>query len=137
MRKLLLLLAVCSATLTACQSQSENMPLLDNVSSISVSESKGYGGLNENYFVTFNEPEVIWRFKNIIKEAEPTKKDITNETPNYDILVRYQNGDTHGLHLLLGDEGEDSIFMYIGKEKNAYFVSPEDTGKLAKLIDVK
>ncbi len=134
---LLLLLYFCTLTLIGCQSQSEEMTLLDNVSDISISKSKGYGGLNENYFASFSQEEIISKFEEILKNAKDTNQDATNETPTYDILVRYENGGTHGLHLLLGNEGKKSIFMYIGHEKNSYTVSPDDTNKLKKIIDVK
>ncbi|SFL54079.1 hypothetical protein SAMN04487943_102133 [Gracilibacillus orientalis] len=132
---LLLLLFFSALTLIGCQSQSKEMMLLDNVSSISISESKGYGGLNENYFASFNQDEIIAEFEEIFKNTEVTNQDATYETPTYDILVRYENDATHGLHLILGDEGEESLFIYVGNENNIYSVSSEATNKLRKMID--
>ena len=60
MKKFLLFfpLAFCSFAFIACQSQMDEMTLLDGGSDISISKSKGYGGLNEDYFVTIHRAEV-------------------------------------------------------------------------------
>ena len=60
---------------------------------------------------------------------------MTKEKPDFDILIRYENGDTQGLHLLLGNEGDERVITYIGHEKYGYIVSPEDTNELRKLLD--
>ncbi|KOS68923.1 hypothetical protein AEA09_10450 [Lysinibacillus contaminans] len=128
-----LILSFSTLILISCQSQTKEMTLLDNVSGISISKSNGYGGLNENYFASYSQEESISDFEEILKNAKGNTQDVTNETPTYDILVRYENGDTHGLHLILGNEGEESVFMYIGYEES-YTVSPEDTYKLENII---
>lgn len=139
MKKLLslLLLAFCSVSLIACQPQNEEMTL-GSVSDISISISNGYGGLNENYFLSINQEEAISGFEGILKNAKEIKRDVNvnNEKPDYDILIRYENDGTHGLHLLLGNIGEESILMFIGHEENGYIVSPKDTNELRKLLDV-
>lgn len=138
-RLLSVLLAFCSITLIACQSQNEEITLLDNVSDISISKSNGYGGLNENYILSINREEAISGFKEVLKNAKGKNQDVDvfNEKPDYDILIRYENGDTQGLHLLLGYAGDESVITYIGHEKNGYIVSPEDTNELRKLLDAQ
>lgn len=133
---LLLLLSFTTLIIISCQSQTKEMTLLDDVSGLSISKSNGYGGLNENYFASFSQKEMISNFEEILKNAKGTTQGITNKTPSYDILVRYENGSTQGLHLILGSEGEESVFMYIGYE-DSYTVSPEDTHKLKNSIDEK
>lgn len=137
---LLLLLTLCSVTLIVCQSENEEyeeMILSDSVSNISISNSNGYGGLNENYFLSLNQEETILGFEEVLKNAKGKKqKDTVKEKPDYDILIHYENGGTHGLHLLLGNVGEECIIMFIGNEEEGYVVSPEDTNKLRKLLGV-
>ena len=141
MKKLLLslLLTFCGVTLIACQSQNEEMILLDSVSDISISKSNGYGGLNDSYILTINQKETISGFEKVLKNAKQKKQkvDTIKGKPDYDILVRYENGETHGLHLLLGNIEEESIIIYIGHEENGYIVSPKDTNELRKFLDVK
>ena len=141
MKKLLLslLLTFCCVTLIACQSQNEEMILLDSVSDISISKSNGYGGLNDSYILTINQKETISGFEKVLKNAKQKKQkvDTIKGKPDYDILVRYENGETHGLHLLLGNIEEESIIIYIGHEENGYIVSPKDTNELRKILDAK
>ncbi|MEG0260360.1 MAG: hypothetical protein RR595_02730 [Lysinibacillus sp.] len=133
---LILLLSCSTVTLISCQSQNEGMTLVENVSDISISKSTAYGSLNENFFSSFSQEEIITDFEKILNNSKGTTIDVMKETPTYDILVRYENGDTHGLHLLLENEGEESILMFIGYE-DGYIVSSEDTRKLKNIIDAK
>mgnify|MGYP003489006184 FL=1 len=132
-----LLLVFCSVSLIACQPQNEEMTL-GSISEISISISNGYGGLNENYFLLNKQEETISSFEVILKNAKEIRQDVNvnNEKPDYDILIRYENDGTQGLHLLLGNVGEESIIMFIGHEENGYIVSPKDTNELRKLLDV-
>ena len=133
-----IMLVLLAFTLIACQSQNEESTLIDSVSEISISKSNGYGGLNENYFASINQTEVISDFEEIFKNAKGinNKVDVTNEKPDFDILVSYENGETHGLHLVLGNE-EESVIMYIGHEKKGYTISYDETIKLKRTIGVQ
>ncbi len=106
----ILLLSFCTLLLFACQSQEKEMMMLDDISSISISKSSGYGGINENYIATIDNDTTISRFKEALKDAEgrEQKVNVDTEKPDYDILIRYENGETHGLHLVLGNTGEKS-----------------------------
>ena len=136
---LLLFLSFCTLTLFACQSQSEEMKLLGNISEISISESNGYGGLNEKYFVSINQAESIVVFGEVLQNAKEKNQDVdvTNGKADYDILMRYENGGTYGLHLILGNAGAESKVMYIGHEKIGYNISPEDTNKIRNFLEVQ
>ncbi|UOQ83527.1 hypothetical protein [Gracilibacillus salinarum] len=131
---LILFLSICFLPLVSCQSANEEMTLLDNVSSVSISESDGYGGLNEHYFTTIEQGELTSEFEEVIKHANSQTQAVSNQ-PDYDILVRYENGETHGLHLILGNEGQESTLMYIGHESEGYIVSSESTEVLRKMLD--
>ncbi|MDX8047206.1 hypothetical protein SH601_14555 [Gracilibacillus sp. S3-1-1] len=141
MKKVLLLfsLSVCMLFLFACQSQEENITLLDNISTISISDSDGYGGINENYFTTIDRDTLIAKFENVLKSARAKKQkvDVTNEKPDYDVLIRYENGETHGLHIVLGDIGEESRVMYIGHENIGYNIPDKGTELLREIVDIK
>lgn len=134
---LFLILSLCMFILFACQSQEEKMTLLDNINSISVSESDGYGGINEEYFTTIDKDTFVSRFERVLKRTEGRKQnvDVENEKPDYDVLVQYKNGETHGLHLSLGDSGKKSRIMYIGHENNGFDISPEDTDILRAMLN--
>jgi len=133
MRKIsLFLLLLCTLTLFACSSSNTGMVLLDDIDSISISESQGYGGLNENYLKTYDEPEIIEVFEDIIKNAKETNQVVSKSKPDYDIYILYKNGGTHGLHLII--EEENSMLMYIGHD-NIFHVSLEDAKVLISMTD--
>lgn len=139
MKKILLSLTLffCALLLFACQSQDKEMTMLDDISSISLSKSVGYGGINENYIAKVDKYTFISRFEKVFKNAEGKKQkvNVNNEKPDYDILIRYENGETHGLHLVLGDTGEKSRVMYVGHENNCFDISPKDTKVLRDILD--
>ncbi|RLL48408.1 hypothetical protein D8M04_03870 [Oceanobacillus piezotolerans] len=141
MKKLMLLLLIvfCGTTLMACQSLNKELRLFDNVSKISISNSNGYGGLNENYFDSIDQTEEVASFGNILKNTNVIyqKVDVKNEKPDYDILVQYENGDTHGLHLVFDNEREESIVTFIGHEEVVYIISSQDTIRLKELLVVE
>ncbi|UCZ54914.1 hypothetical protein LGQ02_09285 [Bacillus shivajii] len=94
---------------------------------------------NESFFVSINQAEVISDFEEILKNAKGINSnvDVTNEKPDYDILVRSKNGETNGLHLILGNQGEESLVMYIGHEQYGFSTTAEHTNKLKKIISVQ
>ncbi|MEN1970649.1 hypothetical protein WMZ97_21725 [Lentibacillus sp. N15] len=136
MKKILLLslLSFCALFLFACQEK--EMTLLDDISSISISKSGGYGGVNDNYFTIIDQDTLTSRFQGILKNAEGKRKrvNVEKEMPDYDIVVDYKNGETHFLNLVVGSKGEKSRVMYVGHENNGFDISPEDTEKLREII---
>jgi major membrane immunogen (membrane-anchored lipoprotein) len=132
-----LTLSFSALLLFACQSQDKEMTILDDISSISISESDGYGGINENYVTTVDKDSIISRLEVAFKNAKGRKQkvDVDTEKPDYDILIRYENGETHGLHLVLGNTGEKSSVMYVGHENNSFDISPEGTKVLRSVLD--
>ncbi|USK86198.1 hypothetical protein [Peribacillus asahii] len=132
-------LVVCFLILTGCQSQqAETMVLLDEkISEVKISKSKGFGGMNEDFVLSFKDKKSIDIFKKAITTAvkQPGKVDITE--PNYDVMVEYKSDGeglpTHGIHLWLGKENEKSTFMYITND-TIYLTSPQMTKELRELI---
>lgn len=139
MKKITLSLTLffCALLLFACQSQEKEMTILDDISSISISKSSGYGGINENYIATIDKETTISRFEEVLKNAvgREQKINVDTEKPDYDILIRYDNGETHLLHLVLGNTGEESRVMYVGHENNGFDISPEGTDILKGVLD--
>lgn len=133
MKHLYVLLAaiLCVITLSGCQSPKE-MTLLGDITKVSISESEGYGGINEDYFVSLSDKETLDHLEGIIKDAKRTGDEI--KKPDFDLLVEYEEDETHMIHLFLGKEGKESAFMYTGHEKDVYTVSPEATTELRKLL---
>jgi len=132
-----ILLFFCLFLLFGCQSNEKHMTLLDDVSSISISKSAGYGGFNEQYVITTDNKAFISVFEDVLTHAKGKKQkvNIKEEKPDYDLRIRYENGETHGLHLVLGNKGERSRIMYIGHENNSFELLAEDTAILRDLLE--
>ena len=133
----MLTLSFCTFLVFGCQSQDKEMTLLDNISSVSISESDGYGGMNEKYFMVVVHDAFLSEFEKVLTTAKGNelKVSVYKEIPDYDLLVRYANGETHGLHLKLGNIGEKSRVMYVGNENNGFDISPEDTKILRGILE--
>lgn len=114
------------------------MSLLDDdISSISVSKSEGYGGINDDYFITIDEKSSTSEFQDILKKAENKKQkiDVDKESPDYDLVINYGKDKELLLHLVLGDKGEKSRIMYMGNEDNGFNIPAKDTKDLRTILD--
>ncbi|MBS4219926.1 hypothetical protein KHA96_16560 [Bacillus sp. FJAT-49711] len=138
MKKVLFSIAfiLCPLLLVGCSA--ETMVLLDEeLSEVNISKSKGFGEMNEDVFLTFNDKKSLETFEKAITTAvkKTGKLDVSN--PEFDIMVKYTSEKgalpTHALHLWLGMENEKSIFTYM-MDESSYYTSPEMTNKLRKLI---
>ncbi|HEK9099553.1 TPA: hypothetical protein SUB30_000803 [Bacillus pseudomycoides] len=117
---------------TGCELPREENVKNQDISKLSISVSKGFCGLNEDYFMNIEDTEKLERIRNLLNDVKKQKR--SDEKPQYDLLITYQNGDTHGIHLYLGGAGEKSVIMYIGHEETAYYTSEEMTKQLRKII---
>ncbi|MEN1936013.1 hypothetical protein AAIE21_10400 [Paenibacillus sp. 102] len=134
MRKILSCFILVMLTLISagCGAFNEDNVKKQDISKLSISTSKGLGGLNEDYFINIEDEEKLKRIHNLLNDVKKQKR--SDEKPQYDLLITYQNGDTHGIHLYLGGAGEKSVIMYIGHEETAYYTSEEMTKQLRKII---
>ncbi|MBS4196731.1 hypothetical protein [Lederbergia citri] len=127
---------LCPLLLVGCST--ETMVLLDEeISKVNISKSKGFGEMNEDIILTFNDTKSLETFEKAITTAVKQSGKVNVSDPEYDIMVAYKSEKgalpTHALHLWLGMENEKSIFTYM-MDETAYYTSPEMTNKLRKLI---
>ncbi|MFJ7976645.1 hypothetical protein ACIQZI_13225 [Peribacillus sp. NPDC096379] len=134
-----ILMVICCLIFAGCQSpQAETMVLLDEkISEVKISKSKGFGGMNEEFILTFKDKESLDIFEKAITTAIKQLGKVDIAEPEYDVMVEYmaEEGElpTHGIHLWLGKENEKSTFMYIADD-SVYLTSPQITKKLRMLI---
>lgn len=134
-----MLLAGCQLQIEnkkANQSRTENKKTqkeIEKIKEVSISRTRGLGGINENYFITIKGPENLKVFSQALNNSE--EKKINNRSVDYDLVTSYENGGDHILHLKLGEEGERSMFMYDGHEETGYFTSIEATKSLRSIIN--
>ncbi|WP_273851837.1 hypothetical protein [Guptibacillus spartinae] len=123
-------------TLLGCQSENKEMVVLDQITKISVSNSDGFGGLNENYIFSSQENKLTSSFEEIIERTTLVNKELSQVTPDYDILVEYENQDTQGLHLILGSSDQESYLTYIGYEDKVYRISQNDIERIRGFLNI-
>src|SRR5699024_6889432 len=116
-------LSFCALLLFACQTQDKEMTMLDDISSVSIAESDGYGGINENYITTIDKDTIISIFEKAFENAEGRKQkvDVNTEKPDYDILIH--------------NTWEMSRLMYVDHENNSFDISPEKTKDIRVVFD--
>lgn len=125
--------------MVACQTQQgETMVLLDErISEVKISKSKGFGGMNEDFILSFKDKKALDTFEKAIKTAIKQPKKADKSKPDYDVMVEYESDEgelpTHGIHLWLGKENEKSTFMYIADD-SIYLTSSQMTERLRELI---
>lgn len=129
------LFSILALFAAGCSPASETMVLLDEpVKSVKLSAFENFGGINEDYKLSFNQPHEVEIFKQAVKSAVKQSSADMNEDPDYDMLVEYlsEEGDlpSHGIHMWT----EDAVkFMYIGDE-DIYAAAPAMSEKLKAII---
>ncbi|WP_428909937.1 hypothetical protein [Niallia sp. Krafla_26] len=121
---------------TGCQGPGNTMVLLDEkVKVMNVSESNGFGDMNQNILFSFNDQQSIKVFEKAIRTAVQSQTTIDETKPDYDVMVEYVGGfPTHAIHLWLGEENEKSTFMYMIGEGETYVTSAKTTNQLRELL---
>ncbi|MFP7487278.1 hypothetical protein SFC65_24280 [Priestia filamentosa] len=120
--------------LYGCKSKDDSMPTLSKINEVSISKSKDLDELNEDFFFSSDAKKITANFQEIMKHTTSTNQEVNTRKVNYDILVKYNDDKTHGLHLALGDEGEGSLLTFIGNNNKVYKVSPDDTKRIREII---
>ncbi|OAS82743.1 MULTISPECIES: hypothetical protein [Metabacillus] len=132
-----LLLILVISIIVGCQYYQENtMVLLDEkVKEINIAKSNGVGDMNQDIFLSIDDRKSIKVFEKAIKTAIIQKSDLKKATPDYDVMVEYEEGfPTHAIHLWLEEENEESILMYMVGEGETYLTSTKTTNDLRELI---
>lgn len=125
--------------MVACQPQQvETMDLLEEkIGQIKISPSNGIGDMNQEVTQSIDDQESLDVFEKAIRTAVKQSGMIDQAKPDYDIMVKYETDEgelpTHGIHLWLGKENENSMFMYLTDDP-IYLTSPQMTQALRRLI---
>ncbi|OLS38370.1 hypothetical protein BTR22_07165 [Alkalihalophilus pseudofirmus] len=112
------------------------MVLLDeNIEHVDVSYSRGGGMINDDILYTYSDKAAIQSFQQIITSARKQPLEITTG-PTYDIVVSYgEQLPLHGIHVWLGEEGEESVLTYLPNFEETYVTNANTTKQLRKLVE--
>lgn len=119
--------------LSGCISQPERIEILDDIAFIEVSESEGTVGMNLDLTGKITSPRAVGDVTNILLDAEMNEEAEFHDTPDYDLLIRYENGETQSLKLSIGDTSEGQL-IHAGYEDTVYVLSESAVQHLERII---
>lgn len=126
-----LLLAGCSFMMK----NDENEVLMNqdhDLKEISLAQTTVYNKFNDDFFLTFKDSNELDLWAEAFHTAKREKVEL--EAVNYDILLTDDEGGQYLLQGYIGEEGEQSVFFYIGHENKRFVSSTEMTKKLREII---
>lgn len=127
---------VAVATYAMYQVGGERLALLDEkIETIRVSKSTGLGLNNEESVVAIEKEEQVAVLEAALRNAKLQSGELPEATPEYDLMVEYQNGlPSHPLHLWLGEEGVEALVAYTVNYEEVYKISAKDADEIRKVI---
>ncbi|KGA98170.1 hypothetical protein AJ85_06405 [Alkalihalobacillus alcalophilus ATCC 27647 = CGMCC 1.3604] len=138
MKKMMLLvlsMAFIFGPLFGCQSNENNKLTANEIVKVSLSTSNGFGHVNSDFLVEFNDVETIELFAKIFSNAVKEPGIVNMSEPEFDVEVLYTNGDKQGYHLWVGEPGQLSSLINITDTHTIYTISEEMSQKLMEFIE--
>ncbi|RHB46756.1 hypothetical protein [Exiguobacterium sp. AM39-5BH] len=109
----------------------------DGIEEVRVSESDGFSSFQERDIVTFDEPESIRVFEDMLREADELPGVANVVEPEYDIEVRFEDGETDRYYLWLNDDPKSVSSLYDADDTNIGYRLPADvTEELINLLEL-
>ena len=108
----------------------------DGIEEVRVSESDGFSSFQERDVVTFDEPEAIRVFEDMLREADELPGVANSVGPEYDIEIRFEDGETDRYYLWLNDDPKSVSSLYDADDTNIGYRLPADvTEELINLLE--
>lgn len=124
-------LTVLTIGLTGCGS---NDFRTDGIEEVRVSESDGFSSFQERDVITFDESEAIRVFEDMLREADELPGVANSVGPEYDIEIRFEDGETDRYYLWLNDDPKSVSSLYDADDTNIGYRLPADVTE--ELIDL-
>lgn len=108
----------------------------DGIEEVRVSESDGFSSFHERDVITFDELEAIRVFEDMLREADEIPGVANVVGPEYDIEIRFEDGETDRYYLWLNDDAKSASSLYDADDTNIGYRLPADvTEKLINLLE--
>ena len=101
---------------------------------VSISNSKGFGEVNTDFLIVFEDEETLGTFQNSITNAKKREGIVDMIDPEFDLEVIYKDGTKKEYHLWVGEKGGNSSLMNVDNTHAVYSISEEFTNQLISLI---
>lgn len=135
----LAIIAIFAAFLLTGPMQKTRRPVsnrFEHLAHVSVAKSRHNQAVNEEFFVTYKDPDIIALFEETLIKATEEALNNPIANPDYDILLTFQDEkyEAEWIQLYLGNIGQSSAFIFHVDEELAFFTSLHQTGKLWELF---
>jgi|GEM_PF-2116944 len=108
----------------------------DGIEEVRVSESDGFSSFQERNVITFDEPEAIRVFEDMLREADELPGVANSVGPEYDIEIRFEDGEMDRYYLWLNDDPKSVSSLYDADDTNIGYRLPADvTEELINLLE--
>lgn len=132
-KKQILALTVMAFILTGCAS---NDFRTDGIEEVRVSESDGFSSFQEGDIVTFDTPEAIQVFEDMLRKADEIPGVANVVGPEYDIEIRFEDGESDRYYIWLNDDSKSVSSLYDADDTNVgYRLQADVTAELIKLLE--
>lgn len=105
------------------------------ITKVGVSKSTGFGKVNPNFFVVFEDRPALRLFERTVSKAEKQRGAVNVVEPPYDVEIHYSNGNVEGLHLWLFPEETAGSFMDVTNSSTVYVLPKDIARELIKLLE--
>ena len=128
-------LTLILVVLVGCQSSIDDEISSDEISKVSISNSNNIGNINTDFFMVYEDEEVLEVFQNLFRSAVKQEGIVDMSEPQFDLEVVYKEGNKKDYHLWLGEKDQKSTLMNIEDTNTIYSISEEATNQLIDLIN--
>ncbi|WP_409632414.1 hypothetical protein [Exiguobacterium sp.] len=125
-------ITIMAFALTGCGS---NDFRTDGIEAVTVSESDGFGRFQDGDVSTFDEPEAIQVFEDMLREAEKIPGIANVVGPEYDLEVRFEDEETDRYYLWLNELNGESSLYDADDTDTAYLIPVDVTNRLIELLE--
>lgn len=121
--------------LVGCRSSSDGEISNAEISKVSISNSNEIGNINTDFFMVYEDEEVLEVFQDIFRSAVKQEGIVDISEPDFDLEVTYEEGNKGEYHLWLGEKDQNSTLMNSEDTHTIYSISEEATNQLINLIN--
>ncbi|CAG9620320.1 hypothetical protein [Sutcliffiella rhizosphaerae] len=135
--RLYILSLVLTSLLIGCQNNQVNLLGSQDITSVSISASTGFGTTNTEFFVTYSDEISLTFFEQLLAQATKESGSVNMPNPEYDMEVLYMEDENVTYHLWVGDSGHNSTIMKAEDTHTIYTISEDFTLQLIEMIEAK
>lgn len=128
-----IIFALTILLLIACSPYS-NLDVESEVDEVTVSSFKDFGSINEDYHLFFEKEAYIKTLVDAINTSKLAGGDVDMPEGDYDILLKFNEGQSEGFHFWISEDSSTGTIMKIDDTATAYKLTKRSTKKLREIL---